>query len=49
MTEYELISSLMFILAGGTLSNGGITVVDKPWHFVIIMICMIVVQHLPVV
>lgn len=48
MTDYELISTLMFVVVGGTLANGGITITEKPYHFFIIIICMIVVQHLQV-
>jgi hypothetical protein len=44
MNVPDLISMLMFVLVGGLLANAGVTVMDKPFHFFSIMICMVVIK-----
>lgn len=43
-TIFDAISLLMFIIVGATLASAGVSVIEKPVQFFIIMIAMAVVK-----
>lgn len=43
---FEIVISLMYGLIGFGLASGGITIVDKPVHFILILLCTVIIQNL---
>jgi hypothetical protein len=46
MTFESFVICAMFAIVGGTLASGGMGIQDKPTHFILIMLCMAIVQNL---
>jgi len=46
MTFPDFVIILMFMIIGGTLASGGMGIVDKPIHFILVMLCMVIVQNI---
>ena len=46
MTFPDFVNIAMFAIVGATLASGGMGIVDKPIHFILVMLCMVIVQNI---